>query len=86
MNEYDIVFTPDFELPVEEETKVVKDTPDYFVKVACGKLNVRKGPSKKFGIVKVLTRDTRVKIITEVNGWGKIDENQYIDLTYVNKV
>lgn len=39
----------------------------------CSKLNVRKEPSKESSILKVISKDTKVKIIDEVNEeWYKV--------------
>ena len=49
-------------------------------------LNVRKGPGSNYGIVKVLAYGTNVTVLEEVNGWGKIGNNQYIMLKYTKKI
>lgn len=49
-------------------------------------LNVRKGPSSNYGIVKVLAYGTNVTVLEEVNGWGKIGNDQYIMLKYTKKI
>lgn len=49
-------------------------------------LNVRKGPGSNYGIVKVLSYGTNTTVLEEVNGWGKIGNNQYIMLKYTKKI
>lgn len=49
-------------------------------------LNVRKGPGSNYGIVKVLTSGASATVLEEVNGWGKIGNNQYIMLKYTKRI
>lgn len=49
-------------------------------------LNVRKGPGSNYGIVNVLTYGANTTVLEEVNGWGKIGNNQYIMLKYTKKI
>lgn len=54
-------------------------------KVTAGLLNVRSGPSTDHKIVKVIKKDTVVKITKIDNGWGEYSDG-WINLKYAKKV
>lgn len=54
-------------------------------KVTAGLLNVRSGPSTDNKILKVIKKDTVVKITKIDNGWGKYSDG-WINLKYAKKV
>lgn len=60
----------------------------YAGKVNCEKLNVRKGPSAKYGVKKVIYLGSKVTIYKEQNGFGCIDtkENLWVSLKYISKI
>lgn len=59
----------------------------YTVKVKVNThLNVRKGPGKDRDIVAKLNNGDKVKIVEEVDGWGKLENGNWISLKYTEKV
>lgn len=69
------------EIIVEEE--VCEPAPVVGVVNAAPGLNVRKTPNGK--IVKILSNKTEVTISEELDGWGKIGEDQWVNLKYIIK-
>lgn len=57
-----------------------------YITTAVHGLNVRKGPSKNYGIVKCLPKNTKVTVYETKNGWGRIGTNQWCSMTYMKKV
>lgn len=53
------------------------------VRVKIASLNVRNGPGLNNAIVSTLKLNQVVEIIREVNGWGQLNETQWISLAYV---
>ena len=48
-------------------------------------LNVRKGPGKRYGIVKALRKGEAVTIYEEKSGWYRIGTNQWVSAAYIKK-
>ena len=58
----------------------------YTVKITASELNVRKGPSTKYGIVTVVKKNEVYTIVDENNGWGKLKSGAgWISLAYTQK-
>ena len=58
----------------------------YTVKVKVNShLNVRKGPGTDREQVGKLNNGDKVKIIEEVDGWGKMENGNWISLKYTEK-
>lgn len=57
-------------------------------KVNCGKLNVRKGPSKSYGVQRIITLNTEVTIYEEKDSFGKISKTseEWCVLKYLTKI
>ena len=70
---------------ISGSTSKDKNVTDYKVKTTAN-LNVRKGAGTGYDVVKVLNKGTQVTVTAENNGWGKIENNQYISLDYTQKV
>lgn len=45
-------------------------------------LNVRKGPSTNFNVTRVLKYGTKIDILEEKNGWGRISTNEWVCMKY----
>lgn len=59
----------------------------YTVKVKVNSvLNVRKGPGTDRDKVGSLKNGDKVKIVEEVDGWGKMENGNWISLKYTEKV
>lgn len=73
---------------VEPEVEVISEPIDtsYEGQVNGVNLNVRNGAGFEYGVVSVVPINTRVKILEEKDGWGKIDEDKWILLQYVKKI
>lgn len=71
---------------VEKATKKVVKKPAkkalYKVKVAHPALRVRRAPNTQAEVVDVIRDEGIYEILDEANGWGKIDENKWIMLSY----
>lgn len=60
---------------------------NYTVKVKVNSvLNVRKGPGKDRDKVGALQNGETVRIVEEVDGWGKLASGNWISLKYTEKV
>lgn len=66
-------------IPVEE-IKIKK------VKVTASALNVRKGASTNYPVIKVLKNGTICEIVSEKNNWGELKEGGWISLKYTKAV
>lgn len=73
----DTVSTP------KPEPKPEPTYPTYQVTAKNG-LNVRRGPSTKYGVVKVLGFGTKVTVYETKNGWGRIGKDQWCSMTYLH--
>ena len=60
--------------PVEDKS--------YNVKVMYPALRIRQAPSTQAEVIGIIADEGIYKIIDEVNGFGKIDENKWIMLSY----
>ena len=59
----------------------------YTVKVKVNTvLNVRKGPGSDRDKVGHLNKGDKVKIVEEVDGWGRMENGNWISLKYTEKV
>lgn len=65
------------EAPIQEP----EDT-SYKVKVTHPSLRIRRAPNLQAEIVGLITDQGIYTILDEANGWGKIDENKWIMLSY----
>lgn len=54
----------------------------YKVKITHPALRVRRAPNTQAEIIDVIRDEGIYEILDEVNGWGKIDENKWIMLSY----
>lgn len=61
---------------IDNENKIYK------VRVTHPSLRIRRAPSLQAEIVDFITDKGEYIILDEVNGWGKIDENKWIMLSY----
>lgn len=59
--------------------------PTYKVTAKSG-LNVRTGPGVKYKKLKTLKKNTKVKILEQKNGWGKIAAAQWVAMNYLKKI
>ena len=82
----------ELEIPVEEE-KIevpVEEKPQqkiiYTVKVTHPSLRMRKGPSLSADVVDYITDEGTYGIVDENNGWGKLENGNWIMLTYTKVV
>lgn len=58
----------------------------YKVKVTHPALRIRRAPSVQAEVVDVIQDEGIYTIINEANGWGQIDENKWIMLSYTRIV
>lgn len=65
------------EAPIQEPENTT-----YKVKVTHPSLRIRRAPNLQAEIVDFITDKGEYTILDEVNGWGKIDENKWIMLSY----
>lgn len=56
------------------------------VVIAKNGLNVRKGPGTKYHKVKVLPLNSKITILEELEGWGRVDTNYWVSLEWVNRI
>lgn len=49
-------------------------------------LNVRQGPDLSFMIVRTQFAGNKLRILEEKDGWGRIEEDQWINLQYTHKI
>ena len=82
----------ELEIPVEEE-KIeipVEEKPQqtiiYSVKVTHPSLRMRKGPSLSADVVDYITDEGIYGIVDENNGWGKLENGNWIMLAYTKGV
>lgn len=74
--------------PIEElqATDTIVEQPiidnSYMVKVIHPALRIRRAPNIQAEIVGLITDQGTYKILDEANGWGMINENQWIMLSY----
>ena len=54
----------------------------YKVKITHPALRVRRAPNIQAEVIDVIRDEGIYEILDEVNGWGKIDENKWIMLSY----
>lgn len=54
-------------------------------KVTATALNVRKGPSTNYNVIKVLSAGTKVTVYEEKSGWGRIANGQWVSMSYLKK-
>lgn len=66
--------------PVKEEAPETPTT--YKVRVTSNSLRIRRAPSTQAEIVGYITDHGTYEILDEVNGWGKIEEDNWIMLSY----
>ena len=89
-------YTPNLE--VKELETIIKEEPEvlveekpqqaiiYTVKVTHPSLRMRKGPSLSADIVGFITDEGNYGIVDENNGWGKLENGNWIMLTYTKKI
>ena len=58
----------------------------YKVKITASTLNVRKGGSTKYAILRTVKKNTTHTIVKEQNGWGELETGGWISLSYTKKV
>ena len=58
----------------------------YKAKVMKDNLNVRKGPGVLYNIVDKLPLSSKITVLKEKNGWGKIGEHMWVNLKYIKKI
>lgn len=59
----------------------------YKVKTTVANLNVRNGGSTSYAVLKVLKKKgTTLSIEKELNGWGKIKDSGWVNLSYTKKI
>ena len=73
------------EVPATAPEKPIAFFKTYNVKVDTF-LNVRQGPDITFIVVRTLFAGEKVKILEEKDGWGRIEEDQWINLQYTHKI
>lgn len=77
---------PEPEIPIEEEP-AIQEKPLNTYEVSAYYLNVRKGPSAKTAILKVVKQGTRLEIASKTdNGWLEVQGGGYIHGGYAKKV
>jgi uncharacterized protein YgiM (DUF1202 family) len=54
--------------------------------IANSGLNVRQGPSTTNKVMRVIAKNSKVTIIEERNGWGKLSTGGWVSLNYVKKI
>lgn len=70
------------EEPIVEPIIEPIEDKSYNVKVMHPSLRIRRAPNAQAEIVGLITDQGIYKILDEVNGWGKLDENKWIMLSY----
>ena len=71
----------------EKKVEVVQPTFNtYKVRVTASALNVRKGPSTSYKIIKTVKKNEVYNVLEEKNGWGRITDAGWISLSYTEKV
>lgn len=70
------------EEPIVEPIIEPIEDKSYNVKVMHPSLRIRQAPNAQAEIVGLITDQGIYKILDEVNGWGKLDENKWIMLSY----
>lgn len=58
----------------------------YAAKVTCSKLNVRAGAGTKYASKRVITKNTKVTVYEEKDGFGRIGTNEWSSLKYLKKI
>lgn len=71
---------------VEEPVIEPIEDKSYNVKVLHPSLRIRRAPTTQSEVVGLIRDQGIYKILDEVNGWGKLDENKWIMLSYTTIV
>ena len=73
---------------VTKKVRSVVASPDFedWRKHHFGQINVRKGTGTDRDVVGKLNNGDKVKIVEEVDGWGKMENGNWISLKYTEKV
>lgn len=69
-----------------EENEVVQPKIEFTVKVTHPSLRMRKAPTTQAEIVGLITDEGLYKIIDEANGWGQLENGNWIMLTYTQRL
>lgn len=72
--------------PEQKEEVKPTVTNTYKVRVTASALNVRKGPSTSYSIIKTVKKNEVYNVLEEKNGWGRITDSGWISLSYTEKV
>lgn len=73
----------------EEKTEEKEEKPvdnSFTVKVTHPSLRIRRAPNTSAEIVRLITDQGKYKIIDQVNGWGKLEDGNWIMLSYTEIV
>lgn len=58
---------------------------NFYVRLTVPALNCRTGASKSFAVKKILSDKEPHLVLKEVNGWGRLEDNTWIDLSFTEK-
>ena len=59
-----------------------KPTPKFKVKITCSQLRRRRAPNLQAEVVSIINDQGIYDIYNEVNGWGQLDDGNWIMLSY----
>ena len=77
--------TQSIEEPEEIQEEIIEEpvvNKSYRVKVTHPSLRIRRAPNTQAEVVGLITDEGIYTILDEVNGWGMIEENKWIMLSY----
>ena len=66
----------------EEKIEETKSTPKFKVKINCPQLRRRRAPNLQAEVVNIINDWGIYDIYDEVNGWGKLEDGNWIMLSY----
>lgn len=58
---------------------------NFYVKLTVPALNCRSGASKTFAVKNILRDKEPHLVLKEVNGWGRLEDNTWIDLSFTER-
>lgn len=58
---------------------------NFYVRLTVPALNCRSGAGKNFAVKNILRDKDEHLVLKEINGWGKLEDNTWIDLSFVER-
>lgn len=59
---------------------------NFYIRLKVAALNCRTGAGRNFAVKNILRDKNLHLVLKEVNGWGKLEDNTWIDLSYVERI